>query len=348
MFCKNCGNEISQQTSFCGKCGESVSGNAKYPSSLGVRLLNWFLDSVISGIIFVSILVALWGIMSFLENSGAIASDNFLLVGINILLPILVGMSIMGFPNPLYYILFEGIWQRTPAKWITKTKVVNSDGNKPEFRVIVGRSFARLIPFEHFTFLIGKYPYGWHDSLSHTLVVPTYYSTEDIKSIDLTNRGKSTLGKIVAILIGILIALSIVGIISSVILASLNTAREKAKGININTQSNSLTYEVMQKVARDSNNELPMMLDSDTRWDSTVGIENGLIYNYTLVNYNLSDLEGVSLNELLKEDLINSICSSSDMDIYIKNGATLKYSYYDMNGLFIEDIVVNTGFDCKY
>jgi uncharacterized RDD family membrane protein YckC len=54
---------------------------------------------------------------------------------------------------------------------ITKTKVVSrKTGKKPPFWTIVGRTFARLIPFDGFSFLTEN-PIGWHDSLSGTMVV---------------------------------------------------------------------------------------------------------------------------------------------------------------------------------
>ena len=69
----------------------------------------------------------------------------------------------------LYYVIFEGLLGRTLGKLITGTKVVNESGNKASFLQIVGRSFARFIPFEAFSFLFGK-GRGWHDSLSKTYV----------------------------------------------------------------------------------------------------------------------------------------------------------------------------------
>lgn len=152
---------------------------------------------------------------------------------------------------------------------------------------------------------------------------------------------------LLAILIYILIGISIMGILASVVLASLNTAREKAKKVQGIVGTTELTYEVMQEVAKDHNNELPMMLDSETRWDSTEGVENGLIYKYTLVNYSLADLESVNLSELLRKEIVDGVCSSPEMEIYVKNGATLKYLYYDMNGLFIDGIIINTKTDCN-
>ena len=69
-----------------------------------------------------------------------------------------------------YYMLFEIFWQKTPGKWITRTKVVMADGSKPDFLHILGRTFSRFIPFEPFSFL-GKNPVGWHDQLSKTRVI---------------------------------------------------------------------------------------------------------------------------------------------------------------------------------
>jgi uncharacterized RDD family membrane protein YckC len=68
-----------------------------------------------------------------------------------------------------YYIFFEAIFSRTPAKWLTRTRVVTFDGRKPSFLQIVGRSFARYVPFEPFSFLGSAR--GWHDRWSNTRVV---------------------------------------------------------------------------------------------------------------------------------------------------------------------------------
>lgn len=73
-----------------------------------------------------------------------------------------------------YAIVSEALFQRTLGKMITGTCVVRADGTKPTFGQIVGRSFARFIPFEAFSFLGGKgFPVGWHDSLSGTRVITT-------------------------------------------------------------------------------------------------------------------------------------------------------------------------------
>jgi uncharacterized RDD family membrane protein YckC len=69
-----------------------------------------------------------------------------------------------------YYMLFEGIWGRTPGKWICGTKVVMEDGSAPSPGTIFKRTACRFIPFEAFSFFGEK---GWHDSISDTRVVTT-------------------------------------------------------------------------------------------------------------------------------------------------------------------------------
>lgn len=69
-----------------------------------------------------------------------------------------------------YYCFFEGIWGRTPGKFLIGTKVVDEEGDPLSFAQVVGRSACRLIPFEAFSFFGER---GWHDSISHTCVVQT-------------------------------------------------------------------------------------------------------------------------------------------------------------------------------
>ena len=67
-----------------------------------------------------------------------------------------------------YYLFFEGIWARTPGKWIFGTAVVNEAGDRPSFGQILARTACRFIPLEPFSFF-GEV--GWHDSIPRTRVV---------------------------------------------------------------------------------------------------------------------------------------------------------------------------------
>jgi uncharacterized RDD family membrane protein YckC len=82
----------------------------------------------------------------------------------------------------VYYLLFESVWSKTPAKFITKTKVIMENGEKPPFGVIFIRTLIRFVPFEIFSFLSPERPRGWHDRWSKTIVV------DDIKKKVFNNQ----------------------------------------------------------------------------------------------------------------------------------------------------------------
>ena len=238
MYCQKCGHEMLESSKFCKDCGFGVSGvvgNEKFTASALIRLANYFIDRILGAIIFCTFFVALWGLVSVFASSGIISPQNIFVKIFNVIIPILIVISI--YINPFYFLFFEGIWGRSIGKWITKTKVVRKDGGKPRFMQVLGRSFARFIPFEAFSFLVSNNPVGWHDSLSNTLVVPADYTPDDVKNINFNgNKKQKNALVIVAIIVGILFFISVIGILSSVVLASLNSAR--AKGQDASTKAN--------------------------------------------------------------------------------------------------------------
>lgn len=201
MFCKQCGDLIEDDAKFCAKCGEAI--DTKLPASVGQRFANYAIDYFI--ILLLTILV---GVFSS-ESAG--------------------GTILVIFMTSLYYLIFESIWQRTPSKWITKTKVVRLDGTKPRFSQILGRTFSRLVPFEQLSFLVNKNPIGWHDRWPRTLVVPASYTPADVEKIDVRGGKKGPLSTFLIILIVVLVSISVLGILASIVLTSMNAAREKAK-----------------------------------------------------------------------------------------------------------------------
>ncbi|HET9933876.1 MAG TPA: RDD family protein [Polyangiaceae bacterium] len=69
-----------------------------------------------------------------------------------------------------YYLVGETAFRATLGKLITKTRVVAANGGSPRFTQILGRTFARFVPFEPFSYL-SRSPVGWHDRWSGTRVV---------------------------------------------------------------------------------------------------------------------------------------------------------------------------------
>jgi uncharacterized RDD family membrane protein YckC len=75
----------------------------------------------------------------------------------------------------LYYYLFEYIFQKTIAKFITGTKIVLNDGARVNSKAVIIRTISRFIPFEAFSIYTGKDEEQkntwWHDRWSKTSVI---------------------------------------------------------------------------------------------------------------------------------------------------------------------------------
>jgi uncharacterized RDD family membrane protein YckC len=131
---------------------EQKEFNSKKVSSL-TRLIHFIVDTI-SFLIFTIILSNILGLLIELTDENLITILVFL-------------MYAAGFFG--YYIFMETKFQKTIGKFITKTKVVNKNGSKPEVGDIVRRTFCRLIPFDRISFLFTTN--GLHDRFSDTTIV---------------------------------------------------------------------------------------------------------------------------------------------------------------------------------
>ena len=130
-------------------------------ASLGKRCANYIIDLVfyfIFSTLFGIEIVAILAIvspesLSFFDQANVLVDYGF---------GFITGM--------VYYSFLEAATGRTIGKFITKTKVVDENGKRPDFGTIVLRSLCRFIPFEPFSFL-GAESSGWHDKLSKTWVI---------------------------------------------------------------------------------------------------------------------------------------------------------------------------------
>jgi len=108
--------------------------------------------------------------------SGGKRFINFVLDYILILICSFVVAAFFGSTNGLlillvvflYYFVFETGIQKTPAKFVTRTKVVMLDGSKPDAASIAKRTLIRFIPLEPLFSKEGKW---WHDRWSDTQVI---------------------------------------------------------------------------------------------------------------------------------------------------------------------------------
>lgn len=131
-------------------------------ASQGKRFANYLIDRI-------GVYIIVFMIIPILDN-GLMDLD----ADLSALGGLLIIFAVLG-----YWTFFEYFLGKTPAKFITQTKVVTKEGYRISFATAVGRTLCRFIPFDALSFLFSSV--GWHDSISRTRVVnDTYVNREEM------------------------------------------------------------------------------------------------------------------------------------------------------------------------
>jgi uncharacterized RDD family membrane protein YckC len=124
------------------------------PVGIGTRVINFLVDTV----------------LIFLLTYAAYEGWTFYVRYYNIIyFPFYEFFAAVTF---LYYLFFEGIWRRTPGKWLSLTRVVDASGKKASFGQIKERCIIRIVGIilidSLFLPILGR---TLHDYLSKTYII---------------------------------------------------------------------------------------------------------------------------------------------------------------------------------
>lgn len=101
----------------------------------------------------------------------------------------------------------------------------------------------------------------------------------------------------------------------------------------IHLERGNFTAAKLVQVSEDLNKRLPLNLDSNTRWDTTIpGPGNCLTYCYTLVNSSKSELNPDDFAAKVKPRLLDNYKTNPEMKLFRENGVTLRYQFKDKAG----------------
>ena len=104
----------------------------------------------------------------------------------------------------------------------------------------------------------------------------------------------------------------------------------------------------LHQTANAMNRVLPMMVDNNTRWDSSyAGPGKSLSYNYTLVNYSAANIDGTVFAKNARGLLTKTICNEPSTAIFPQEGVLLNFNYYDKTRNLIARVKVEPA-DCGY
>ena len=104
----------------------------------------------------------------------------------------------------------------------------------------------------------------------------------------------------------------------------------------------------LNRLAVQINRNVPVMIDKETELLAAVGTEGMLTYNYRLVSYSVSQLDATRFAVGAKERVTQGACNRPETrDDLLKNGVTLRYSYFDKDKQHIATVDISSA-DCGF
>ena len=122
--------------------------------SRGIRFVNFIVDLIVFAIIASTLLFIIHSTTDLYNDENRVANRIFSLL--------------IYF---LYYLIFETLLKTTPGKLVTKSRIVEENGETPTNSSIALRSILRLIPFEPLSIFFSKNKSCWHDRFSKTKII---------------------------------------------------------------------------------------------------------------------------------------------------------------------------------
>lgn len=122
------------------------------------RVLHYVIDTAVFAFIgfqFLYFLIRIDFFNSFFRTIQNQFSERFILVTLVVIF------------RTIFYFLFEALFEATPGKFLTESKVADLEGVKPAKSALFKRTLSRSIPFNPISFWFKA---DWHDSFSHTTV----------------------------------------------------------------------------------------------------------------------------------------------------------------------------------
>jgi hypothetical protein len=99
--------------------------------------------------------------------------------------------------------------------------------------------------------------------------------------------------------------------------------------------------EILNKTSEKVNNICPIMIDEETRMDSTSIIGgNQIVYHQTLINFSIEELDLDYFKNFVDSSVTSAVINNKEMEPLRTNGVIITYNYSDKNGLKIHSVSI--------
>jgi len=97
--------------------------------------------------------------------------------------------------------------------------------------------------------------------------------------------------------------------------------------------------------ASEFSKDLPVMIDSETRWDNVNGLGGRYTFRYTLVNYEAEEINASAVEEYVRKRIVNTLCTHDDMAFLLENDVPVDYEYSGKYGKHVLTVTAHSS-DC--
>jgi len=97
----------------------------------------------------------------------------------------------------------------------------------------------------------------------------------------------------------------------------------------------------IMSMINESNKQLPKMIDSETQLTLASGYNNLITYHYKLVNLKAINIDQNELRAALEPDVVKSICSLEQINVFTEQEINFKYVYSDIDNIKILEVLID-------
>lgn len=97
----------------------------------------------------------------------------------------------------------------------------------------------------------------------------------------------------------------------------------------------------LKKMAIEMNSQAPIQIDSDTRMMSVIALQKTLNFNMILVNYKVTQINAVDVENAAKENLNDTVCKNKSTRNLIDMGVKYVYEYRGNDNKLVAKVVID-------
>lgn len=159
------------------------------------------------------------------------------------------------------------------------------------------------------------------------------HKIETVKSEQRDTENKPRWKKIVGGVVGALAFLIAYGAVRYATQESISPSSSQ-------TSNPSSIEQALVEASKETNKQLPMMVDSATQLSTTMASGKDFIYSYRLIGKDYASVTQSDINDSLREGIVSGACTTPETKKMLEEQVRLIYRYSNENGKYLGEVPV--------